>query len=161
MSGRYNNLAPLIALHAMSVDDREAFADRCTPEQLADLLASAVTASDFVASIAYPLVDRTARARWLDRGSNAFAEAYRAIPTAHTAESPPDLAYTLDGYRAQIEAERAELRAEFARAEARMNRLIAALSESCGDVVALTIAQHARDEQAALANGILDPTRKV
>ena len=152
----------LSAFLALSDEARLALADTISAETLAQLYADANLMQDALGRIAFPFIDQTARTRFLDRGSDAFAVAYRALDTTLPHIEPLALDYTLDGYRAAVDAERKALDEEreameqqHKRLHAQYDRLLTTLHEEFGDRVKDVYAAYVERERAALNDGIL------
>lgn len=156
----------VFALMRKTDAERLAFAETCTAEDLAELLADTMRLKTCITQVALPLIDKTARVRWLDKGSNAFEVAYRALDTQRSTETAPEIPYTLDGYRAALDEELAAMRNEVsemnravARAEAKHQRILKALRDVAGGgVVDEIVERETQLEVTTLNDGILDPT---
>jgi hypothetical protein len=147
---------------ALSDESRIALADTIDADALAQLYAEANITQDSLGRSVFPFIDQTARTRFLDRGSDAFAVAYRALNTTLPHIEPLALDYTLDGYRAAVDAERTALDEErtaieqqHQRLNAQYSRLLTKLHEEFGERVQEVYAAYVEKERAALNDGIL------
>lgn len=154
--------SPLLAQCDASAEARLAFANGCTPDELAQLYADAQRMQHLLGQVVLPMIDRTARARWLDHGSDAFAVAYRALDTCFDGTAPVLPEFTADGYHAKIEEQRRALenaqialRREQELVEARWKTLVRVLRTEFGSRVDTIVKQFIKREQRALKRGIL------
>jgi hypothetical protein len=155
-------LEALTAYLRMTPDEHVQLTDTASAESLAQLYAEANLMQDALGRSVFPFIDQTARTRFLDRGSDAFAVAYRALNVTLPHIEPLALDYTIDGYRAGVDAERKVLDEEreamerqHQRIHAQYDRLLTTLHAEFGDRVKDVYAAYVERERAALSDGIL------